>query len=98
MSTIPPSWKAEFDGGTLHISGAVEYPNDFSMASIERVDSNVDPGVVSYRVVFHRDKEPYCGPDLIGPVHYSERNLPPGVRHIRVAAGAEQIEFPIERL
>jgi len=96
MSTIPPSWKAEFDGATLHISGAVEYPNDFSTASLERVDSNVDPDVVSYRVVFHPDKEPYCGPDLIGPVHYYERNLPPGVRRIRVTVGTRQVEFPIE--
>jgi hypothetical protein len=57
------------------------------------VDSNVGPEVVSYRVVFHRDKEPYCGPDLIGPVHYYERNVPPGA--IRVTAGAEQVELPI---
>jgi hypothetical protein len=96
MSTIPPSWKAEFDGGTLHISGVVEFPNDFSTASLERVDSHVGSEVVTYRVVFHRDKEPYCDPDLIGPVHYYERNLPLGARRIRVTVGTKQVEFPIE--
>ena len=96
MSTIPRSWKAEFDGGTLHISGTVEYPNDFSTASLERVDSHVGSDVVAYRVVFHRDKEPFCGPDLIGPVDYFERYLPLGARRIRV--GTEQVEFPIECL
>ena len=89
MSTIPPSWKAEFDGGALHISGAVKYPNDFSTASLERVDSHVGSEVVTYRVVFHRDKEPYCDPDLVGPVHYHERNLPLGVRRIRVTVGTK---------
>ncbi|HEX5575640.1 MAG TPA: hypothetical protein VFX42_07175 [Gemmatimonadales bacterium] len=24
----------------------------------------------AFSVVFHRDKEPFCGPDLIGPVVY----------------------------
>jgi len=86
---------AEFDGGTLHISGVVEYPDDFSTASLERVDSHVGSEVVIYRVVFHRDKEPFCGPDLIGPVHYYERNLPLGVTRIRVV-GTNQVEFPIE--
>jgi hypothetical protein len=97
MSCIPPSWKAEFEGGALHISGIVRYPNDFSTASLERVDSHADPGVVSYRVVFHRDKEPFCGTDLIGPLHYYERNLPAGAARIRITSGTEQVEFPIER-
>jgi hypothetical protein len=98
MSTIPPAWKAEFEGRTLHISGVVKYPNDFSTASLERVDSHVGSEVVSYRVVYHRDKEPFCGPDLIGPVHYYERNLPAGAACIRVTVGTKQVEFPIERI
>ena len=98
MSTIQPSWKAEFEGSTLHISGVAKYPNDFSTASLERVDSHAGSKVVSYRVVFHRDKEPFCDLDLIGPVHYYERNLPRGATHIRVAVGTEQIEFPIQRV
>jgi hypothetical protein len=98
MSTSPPSWKAEFEGRTLHISGIAKYPNDFSTASLERVDLDVGAAVVSYRVVFHRDKEPFCGTDLIGPVHFYERDLPAGATRIRVTVGTEQVEFPIERV
>ena len=98
MSTTPPSWKAEFEGSTLHISGVAKYPNDFSTASLERIDSDAGSGVVSYRVVFHRDKEPFCGPDLIGPVHYFERHLPAGAARIRVTVGSEQVEIPIQRV
>ena len=98
MPVIPSSWRAEFEGGALHISGVAKYPNDFSTASLERVDFDAGSGVVSYRVVFHRDKEPFCGPDLIGPVHYFERQLPAGATHIRVAVGSELVEFPIRRL
>jgi hypothetical protein len=98
MSTIPLSWKAEFEGNVLYISGVVKYPNDFSTASLERLDSHAGSGVVSYRVVFHRDKEPFCGPDLIGLVHHFERHLPDGAARIRVAVGTEQVEFPIQRV
>ena len=98
MSTIPPFWKAEFEGRTLHISGAVKYPNDFSTASLERVESHIGSEVLRYRVVFHRDKEPFCGTDLIGPVHYYERDLPAGATRIRVTVGTKQVEFPIEKV
>ena len=98
MPATPPSWKAEFEGNALHISGVAKYPNDFSTASLERVDSYARDGVVSYRVVFHRDKEPFCGPDLIGPVHHLERLLPAEAVRIRVAVGTEQVEFPIPRV
>src|SRR5262245_1055357 len=98
MSIVPPSWKAKVEGRTLHISGVVKYPNDFSTASLERVDAHVASEVVSYRVVFHRDKEPFCGTDLIGPVHYYERDLPAGAARIRVIVGTKQIEFPIEKV
>lgn len=97
MPTFPPSWKAEFEGNTLHISGVAKYPNDFSTASLERVTSDTSSEVVSYRVVFHRDKEQFCSPDLIGPVHHFERHLPTGAARIRVAVGSEQVEFPIHR-
>ena len=93
MST-PQSWKAEFEGSTLHISGVVKYPNDFSTASLERVDLHADPEVIGYRLVFHRDKEPFCDPNLIGAVHYYERHVPAGAARIRVAVGTAQIEFP----
>jgi hypothetical protein len=99
MSAIAPSWKAEFEGSTLHISGVAKYPDDFSTAGLERItDSPAESGVVSYRVVFHRDKEHFCGPDLIGPVHHFEQHLPKGAARIRVATGTEQVEFSIQRV
>ncbi len=99
MSAFAPSWKAEFDGSTLHISGVAEYPDDFSTAGLERTTAAVaEPGVLSYRVVFHRDKEHFCGTDLIGPVHHFERSLPAGAARIRVAVGTEQVEFPVQRV
>jgi len=98
MPATPSSWKAEFEGNVLHISGVAKFPNDFSTASLERVDSNAGHGVVSYRVVFHRDKQPHCGPDLIGPVHHDERLLPANAARIQVAVGSELIEFPIPRV
>jgi len=96
LSTIPPPWKAEFEGRTLHIYGVVKYPNDFSTASLERVDAHGEPDVVGYRVVFHRDKEPFCGPDLMGPLHYIERDLPAGAARIRITFDTGQVEFPIK--
>ncbi len=96
MSAIAPSWKAERNGNTLHISGVVTYPDVFSTAGLERTpDSAAESGVLSYRVVFHRDKELFCGPDLIGPVHHVERHLPKVATRIRVVTGTEQVEFPI---
>jgi hypothetical protein len=35
-----------------------------------------------YRLEFHRDKEPFCGPDGIGPVTYYSRE--PGVAQVKV--------------
>jgi hypothetical protein len=96
MPAFAPFWKARFEDGRLHISGVAKYPDDFSTASLERI--GLQAGVVSYRVVFHRDKEPYCGPDLIGPVHYFERHLPEGVSRIRVTVDTEQVEFPIQQV
>ena len=97
MLTTASSWKAEFEDGALHISGIAQYPDDFSTAGLERTsDSPTEPGLVCYRVVFHRDKEHFCGPDLIGPVHHFERRLPAGTKRIRVCVGAEQVELPVQ--
>jgi len=95
MTDIPPSWKAEFLDGFLHISGVATYPNDFSTATLERVHSNSNSDILTYRVVFHRDKEPFCGPDLIGPVHYFEKHLPTAAAHILVSVDGHQVQFPI---
>jgi hypothetical protein len=67
---IPFSGRAIFRDGTLRVEGQARYPNDFSTATLEPL-----PGAPSdsstlraYSLAFHRDKEPFCGPDLIGPV------------------------------
>jgi hypothetical protein len=72
---IPFSGRAIFRDGTLRVEGQARYPNDFSTATLEPL-----PGAPSdsstlraYSVAFHRDKEPFCGPDLIGPVVYFSR-------------------------
>lgn len=94
-----PHWKAQFEDGLLHIAGdATLYPNDYSTASLARQpDDPSEPGLLVYRVVFHRDKEPFCDPDLIGPVHYYEQHLPPFRTGIRVIAQEGIFEFPIPR-
>jgi hypothetical protein len=58
-------------------------------------DDPTAPDLIVYRVVFHRDKEPFCGPDLIGPVHYYELHLPRDKTRIRVIAEEGIFEFPI---
>jgi hypothetical protein len=73
LTPIPFAGRAVFRGGTLRIEGRARYPNDFSTATLQPL---VDMPLASstcraFAVVFHRDKEPYCGPDLIGPVVYS---------------------------
>jgi hypothetical protein len=75
LTPIPFGGRAILRGGTLRVEGRARYPNDFSTATLRPLD---DPAVASvtsraFAVVFHRDKEPYCGPDLIGPVVYSSR-------------------------
>jgi hypothetical protein len=61
-----------FRDGTLCIEGQARYPNDFSTATLEPLFDMplASPRCQAFSVVFHRDKEPYCGPDLIGPVVY----------------------------
>ena len=92
------AWQANFENGTLHISGNTKYPNDFSVAGLERVISSTsEPGIAVYQIVFHQDKEPYCGANLIGPVHHFESDLPPEVFLIRVLVDGSQIEIPVPK-
>ena len=92
-----PHWEARFERGTLRVSGsATKYPNDFSTATLVRSpDDAAQPDVLIYEVAFHRDKEPFCGTDLIGPVHYFEQVIPAGRRRIRVIAAEGTFEFPL---
>jgi len=72
LTPIHFAGRAVFRSGTLRVEGRARYPNDFSTATLEPL-VNVplaSSTCQAFAVVFHRDKEPYCGPDLIGPVVY----------------------------
>lgn len=91
------SWKAAWENGVLHIWGTTDlYPNDFSVGTLERSRATA-PDTLAYRIVFNRDKEPYCDKDRVGSVHYYERELPPDVHRLRIEADdrdAVEIELP----
>jgi hypothetical protein len=83
LPPIPFAGRAIVRGDTLQIEGRARYPNDFSTATLEPVFDMPLASVAcqAFALVFHRDKEPHCGPDLIGPVVYFSR-----------AAGLSRIE------
>lgn len=97
MRQIEPHWEARYEHGALHISGsATTFPNDYSTASLVRQsDDPAVPELLIYRVVFHRDKEPFCEGDLAGPVHYFEHLIPGGKTRIRVIASEGTFELSI---
>jgi hypothetical protein len=72
---IPFAGRAIFRDGILRVEGRARYPNDYSTATLEPLLDGVlaSPTRQAFAVVFHRDKEPFCGPDLIGPVVYYGR-------------------------
>ena len=83
------SWTAEWNGHVVHISGVTDrFPNSFSTASLKRIDSQ-SAGSVAYQIEFHRDKEPFCGPDLVGSVHYYEQAFPSDMRLITISVAGE---------
>ena len=98
MAYSLPAWQAQFEGRSLHISGTVKFPDDFSVASLERTAAPPELDMIAYRVVFHRDKEHFCGPDLIGTLHYFVQHLPVGVARIRVLFDGGQVEIPIPKV
>ena len=98
--SIDDSWRADWEAGGLHVSGMTDlFPNGFSTASLRREDAVDDPDTVTYRLVFHRDKEPFCDKDLVGPVHHWERSVPAGVRRIRIVFpdGRGGVELAVPR-
>lgn len=73
---IPFDGWAAVSGWTLQVRGVARYPNDFSTATLEPMtEATLPRGTRAFRVVFHRDKEPFCDVDLIGPVTYYDRSL-----------------------
>ena len=96
---IEPHWEARCEHGTLHISGsATTFPNDHSTASLARQpDDGAFPELLVYRVVFHRDKEPFSDADLLGPVHYFERFPIGNTRGSRPRPGENVRAFDCQR-
>lgn len=81
---IPFAGRAVFRDGTLRVEGQARYPNDFSTATLEPRPGapSPSPACQAYSLVFHRDKEPFCGLDRIGPVIYFSRA--PGLARVEV--------------
>jgi|SRR6185503_18794282 len=97
MKPTSDSWSAEQEGSSLTIRGSATFPNDFSTASLKREQySLLDGDTVTFELSFHRDKEPFCGPDLVGSVYHFERHIPPTVFRVRIVSElGEQFEFHI---
>lgn len=82
-------WRAEWEPAGLHISGTTDlFPNDFSTAQLQFESDDRGAGVRTYRLAFFRDKEPFCGADLVGPVHHWDRSVPADIRVVRVMSPA----------
>ena len=75
-SPIPFAGRAVYRDGHLRVEGRARYPNDFSTATLEpRPEPSPMPSSRrAFSLVFHRDKEPFCDVDLIGPVAYCVRS------------------------
>lgn len=82
LAPIPFGGRAIIRNGTLQIEGRARYPNDFSTATLEPLAKASSPGLQAFSVAFHRDKEPFCGADLIGPVVYFSRS--PALKRLEV--------------
>ena len=97
MKPTSDSWSAELEGSSLLIRGSATFPNDFSTASLRREQYSLLEGdTLTFSLSFHRDKLPFCGPDLVGPVHHFERHIPTTVSRVRIVSeSGEQFEFLI---
>jgi hypothetical protein len=94
MKTNGSQWSAAHEGEVLHIMGIARFPNQFSTAGLERIAGS-SPECMTFRLAFHRDKEPFCDADGIGPVHHYERHVSPKIRRIEVRTDDETIEIHI---
>jgi len=90
-------WSVQWEPRYLHIRGATRnFPNRFSVSSLKQLQFSDHCTVANYRVVFHRDREPFCGEDLSGPVDYFETDLPTTVQKIRIEdAGENDVVIPV---
>lgn len=95
VTPIPFAGRATFRGGTLRVEGRARYPNDFSTGTLEPLFDVPVPSSTfqAFAVVFHRDKEPFCGPDLVGPiVYYSQAEGVARIDVVRVYVTPHQYE------
>ena len=96
MKPTSDSWSAEPQGSSLSIRGSATFPNDFSTASLRRQQYTLRDGdTLTFMLSFHRDKEPFCGPDLVGSVHHFEQHIPRCHEFASSPRVGEQFEFPI---
>jgi hypothetical protein len=100
MKPTSDTWSAEPEGSSLTIRGSATFPNDFSTASLRCQQYSLqDSDTLTFLLSFHRDKEPFCGPDLVGPVHHFEPHVPATALRVRIISeSGEQFEFPIGKL
>jgi hypothetical protein len=78
-------WRAKWEADGLHIVGITDlFPNAFSTAHLGFESDDPLTGTRTYRLQFARDKEPFCGQELVGPVHHLEQSLPATIRNVRV--------------
>jgi hypothetical protein len=99
-SAIPFAGRATYRRGVLRVEGRARYPNDFSTATLEPLDdSGGPPSREAFALAFHRDKEPFCDAQLIGPVVYEARSWRfRAVEVVRVYVTPDRYEdVPVER-
>jgi len=81
------SWGATWQADGLHVAGTTDlFPNDFSTAQLHLETYDRLAGIRTYRLAFSRDKEPFCGKDLVGPVVHVDRFAPADTRVVRVVS------------
>ena len=79
------SWRTAWEADGLHIAGTTDlFPNEFSTVQLQAESDDRAAGVRTYRIAFSRDKEPFCGKDLVGAVVHVDLTAPSNVRIVRV--------------
>ena len=94
---VPFDGTAEWVDGSLRVIGKARFPSTFCTATLEPAPELALPGTASdtlvMRISFGRDKEPFTGLDLIGPVAYYARDaLARRARKVQVHVAPGQVE------
>lgn len=94
---------AEWIEGSLRVLGQARFPSAFCTATLESAPELALPGTAHdtlvMRISFGRDKEPFAGPDLVGPVaYYASDPLARRARTVQVHVAPGHVEeLPIRR-